>query len=145
MGAFPVGGPLVAATARPLQDLGPRSRVLVTGSRDWPDQAAVWTALTEAWRDAGQPLLVVHGACPTGADVMAQAWADEHKVGGVEVERHPADWSRGGRAAGPLRNLEMVQAGAWRVLAFVAHRSPGATQCVTAAQRAGLDVRVWTT
>ena len=124
--------------------LGPHSRVLVTGSRDWVDQAVVRAALTAAWRDAGQPLVVVHGACPTGADAMAEAWAVEHAVAGIEVERNPANWRLGGRGAGPVRYAAMVRAGAWRVVAFVRHHSPGASQCVLAARRAGLDVRTWT-
>lgn len=134
----------VQQAARPLASLGPSSRVLVTGSRDWEDQAAVRTALTAAWRAAGQPLIVVHGACPTGVDAFADEWAVEHGFAGIEVERHPADWSVGGRSAGPLRNQAMVAAGAWRVLAFVRHHSPGATGCVLAARRAGLDVHCWT-
>ncbi len=122
--------------------MGPRVRVLVTGSRAWSDAAAVRVALTRAWRDAGQPLTVVHGGCPTGADAIAAAWVREHEVAGIEEELHVARWHRHGRAAGPLRNQEMVDAGAWRVLAFPLGASPGTRHCVQAAEMAGLDVRL---
>lgn len=116
-------------------------RVLVTGSRDWTDTGAVREALNLAWRDAGQPIVVVHGACPTGADHIADGWAVEHECAGITVERHRADWTLGPRG-GPVRNLRMVNLGAWRVLAFPLGASPGSRGCVRLAQAAGLDVRV---
>jgi hypothetical protein len=94
-------------------------RVLVTGSRDWTDEAAVVKALDVAFDEAfiGDGITaftVVHGACPTGADQMASEWVQAMNDGelGVTVseERHPADWSQG-RKAGPERNLRMVQTG----------------------------------
>ena len=52
-------------------------RVLVTGSRDWYDQQAIWDALATVARElpADRDLLLVHGACPSGADHMAHEWA----------------------------------------------------------------------
>jgi hypothetical protein len=117
-------------------------RVIVTGSRDWADAAVVRTALTRAWRDGGQPLVVVHGACPTGADAIADAWAVEHEHCGITVERWPANWRTFGRAAGPARNTAMVAKGADLVLAFPLGRSAGTRGCIAAARRAGLHVIV---
>lgn len=121
--------------------VGPWSRVLVTGSRDWTDRGAVWGALTIAWRDAGQPLTVVQGGCPTGADLHAREWAAEHAFAGHELEEHPADWRCHGRVAGPIRNHAMVMTGAWRVLAFILDGSRGASGCADFADHVGLDVR----
>lgn len=122
---------------------GPRSRVLVTGSRDVVNEPLVRCELTRAWREAGQPLVVVHGACPTGVDAIAATWCREHEFAGIVEERHPARWHLHGRAAGPVRNAEMVQAGAWRVLAFPAGLSRGTRHCMRTALAAGLDVRVF--
>ena len=75
---------------------GAPRRVLVTGSRTWTDTGAIRDALAAAWGD-GDAVLVT-GACPRGADRLAeQCWT---RWGG-QVERHPADWARHGRAAGP--------------------------------------------
>ena len=63
-------------------------RVLVTGSRAWPDEATVEEALEEV-RALGA-LVVVHGACPSGADAMASRWARRRSL--VTEERHPALW-----------------------------------------------------
>jgi hypothetical protein len=109
-------------------------RVLVTGSRTWTDTTVLRDALTQAWQQYPGAVLV-SGACPRGADRLAeQCWA---RWGG-RVERWPADWHRHGRAAGYRRNRDMVHAGADLCLAFIRARSPGATHCATAAQRAGI-------
>lgn len=116
------------------------TRVIVTGSRGWADEAAVRTALTRAWREAGQPLVVVHGACPTGADRIASEWAREHEHAGIVEERHPADWRSLGRSAGPTRNAAMVRAGAAFVLAFPSGASVGTRGAMRLAARAGIPV-----
>lgn len=113
------------------------SRVLVTGSRAWADRAVVEHALGVAfglWR----PMVVVQGGCPTGADRMAWEWAWR---AGVPCEVWPADWAAHGRAAGPLRNQAMVDAGARYVLAFPLPGSRGTEDCVRRAEAAGIPVR----
>lgn len=122
-------------------------RVLVTGSRDWSDEQAVRDALRAvASGVASQHVTVVHGHCPTGADAHADMAA---RIFGMQVERHPADWSRG-RKAGPERNAAMVGLGADVCLAFIgpctsprcnrsdAHDSHGATGCASLAEAAGI-------
>jgi YspA, cpYpsA-related SLOG family len=109
-------------------------RILVTGSRDWNLLTCLATVLQIVAADSG--VLIVHGACPTGADALADAWAREH---GIPVERHPADWGRYGKAAGPRRNAEMVAAGANACLAFIRNESRGASHCAALAEAAGID------
>ncbi|MEU8920391.1 SLOG family protein [Kitasatospora sp. NPDC048545] len=113
------------------------SRILVTGSRAWSDRARLEWALGVAFK-AFRPIVVVHGACPTGADAMAAAWAQR---AGVGVEAWPADWVAHGRAAGPRRNQAMVDAGARYVLAFLLPNSRGTEDCVRRAEAAGIPVR----
>jgi hypothetical protein len=90
-------------------------RVIVTGSRTWTDPQAIEAVL----RDLPHDVLIVHGAHWQGADAIADEIALRL---GLAVERHPADWERYGRSAGPRRNEEMATAGAERCIAF---RSPG--------------------
>jgi YspA, cpYpsA-related SLOG family len=116
-------------------------RILVTGSRDWDDEALLGYQLGVAAFEglrAAREIVIVHGACPTGADEIADRIARFH---GHAVEAHPADWERAGRAAGPIRNREMVTAGADVCLAFVKDCSPGAAGCADMAERAGIPVR----
>jgi hypothetical protein len=124
-------------------------RVLVTGSRTWDDARTVRAALDAvAFGAAGagyDRLTVVHGACPNGADELADIWVRTWPVGGLEVaaERHPARWQQHGRQAGILRNEAMVKAGADLALAFIRDDSPGATHCAERAGEAGIPLRVW--
>ena len=141
-------------------------RVIVTGSRTWPDEGAVWLALNRvAWHDVpmSSVLTVIHGACPTGADAAAAAWCRLIRKSGndpvigrdlrLREEPHPADWKLPGRRGGPIRNQEMVDAGADLVLAFVMpctlkgcagkpeHLTHGTQDCITRAEKAPIPVR----
>lgn len=124
-------------------------RILVTGSRDWTDWNLINDTLNEyAWE---QDITIVHGDCPTGADVMAQKWCD-YQLGG-RSEKYPADWKTFGKKAGPLRNQKMVMLGADVCLAFInpcvkpdctregPHGSHGAVGCAGLAEAAGIHVR----
>ncbi|WP_151898286.1 SLOG family protein [Streptomyces sp. C8S0] len=125
-------------------------RILVTGSRNWTDTLAVTAALEQSVIDAGPcPILVVHGACPTGADQHADTHARHLRNRGVsiDVERHPANWRPDGRldrAAGFRRNAEMVAAGADVCLAFIKGGSRGASHTARLAEQADIPVRRWT-
>src|SRR6266851_576424 len=109
-------------------------RILVTGSREWTDWETIQRALQEA--GDGDWNTLIHGDCSTGADSIADnfgcfcCW---------EIERYPADWAKYGKAAGPVRNQEMVDAGADICLAFfqpgAANR--GTADCVSRAEKAG--------
>lgn len=138
-------------------------RVLITGSRTWLDYHTIATEITRYLVEnatlkvdsQGLPAniedwVIVHGACPTGADALAMNYAITNWI---EQEPHPADWGRSGKHAGLLRNEEMVLAGADVCLAFInrcnkkgckgkyPHGSHGATHCASLAEAAGIEVR----
>lgn len=116
-------------------------RVLVTGSRDWWDQDKVWSALWNVYQDyEAYTMTVVHGGCPTGADDFAEQWAGYHAPE-VTSEIHEAEWDEHGKAAGPIRNREMVQLGADIVLAFPLGESRGTRNTMQLAEGHGLYVR----
>lgn len=111
-------------------------RVLVTGSRTWSDTTVIREALERIW---DPDTILVTGACPQGADLLAeQCWT---RWGG-QVERHPADWGRHGRAAGFRRNQQMIDTQPDQCLAFIRGHSRGATHCTRAAHRAGIPTTV---
>lgn len=124
-------------------------RILVTGSRRWSDADVVNQVLFNYRMTAGigEPVTIVHGHCPTGADAMADLWTvSAHSVDPDVAlpERHPAKWDVYGPAAGPLRNQEMVDLGADLCLAFVEPGSRGTRDCIRRARAAGIDVVVHT-
>lgn len=117
-------------------------RVIVTGSRDWGDRDAVWSAMAAVALAVphDESLTFVHGGCPTGADAFAHYWA---KIYGATVGVFPADWEKHGKRAGPLRNAEMVKAGADLVLAFPLPGGKGTQHMIRIAREAGIPVKVW--
>ena len=108
-------------------------RILVTGSRDWEDEGVISVALYEHGR-IGLDTTLVHGNA-RGADLIAADWA---QILCWRIERHPAEWEKHGKAAGYIRNKEMVDAGADICLAFIRNKSKGATMCADLAEKAGI-------
>jgi hypothetical protein len=127
-------------------------RVIITGDHNWyaPDLAA--EVVRRLLVRYGPDLVIVHGAAP-GID-----WSFTQACGylGVKVKVHPARWDlldvpgaiirqnthglRYNANAGPIRNAEMVAAGAGLCVAF--HRflrlSRGTKDCVRRAIEAGI-------
>ncbi len=118
-----------------MTSIRPGFRVLVTGSRTWQDPAPIEHALQQLYEGHGETLVVVHGACPRGADAIAARWCDR---AGVAVEEYPADWTPHGRAGGFRRNATMVATHPKLCLAFIRNASPGATHCARLAEAAGI-------
>jgi hypothetical protein len=127
-------------------------KVLVTGARNWTNAAAIEREL----KKLPPGTIIVHGACPTGADALADKIAMKL---GFKIRRYPADWDgereRTGTpcAAGPKRNSAMIKAEHSdedgvpidKGLAFSLDlsRSRGTRDCVTKARRAGIGVEVF--
>lgn len=111
-------------------------RVIVTGSRSY-DRADLIEQRLDALGPG--PHTIVHGACPTGADAIADKLARER---GWPVETYEADWRKLGRSAGPIRNARMVADGADLVIAFPSQtgKSNGTRNCIRIARRAGIPV-----
>jgi len=114
-------------------------RVIVCGCRDWADPNIISVRLNQLVSAKG-PLMIVHGACPTGADYYASRFANS-PMGHCIEERHPADWSRG-PSAGPARNLRMAELGADLCLAFWDGCSAGTLDMIRRAVAHGISVRI---
>jgi hypothetical protein len=121
-------------------------KVLVTGSRDWKDEKAIEREL----KKLPQGTVIIHGACPTGADALADKIAMKL---GFKLRRYPADWENKGKSAGPIRNSAMIKAEhsddegvpIAKALAFTPDldRSRGTRDCVRKVRSAGIKVEVF--
>jgi predicted Rossmann fold nucleotide-binding protein DprA/Smf involved in DNA uptake len=80
---------------------------------------------------------VVSG-CAKGADTWGEAWAKERWI---KISRYPADWTKYGKAAGPIRNLLMATV-ADALIAVRINNSRGATDMIEKATAKGLRVHV---
>lgn len=112
----------------------PALKVLVCGDRRWTDAAAVERVLKEF----PPGTVVVHGGA-RGADTIAARIAARL---GFEVLAFPARWDVYDRAAGPIRNSQMLAQGPDLVVAFHADlaASRGTKDMVCKARRAGIPV-----
>ncbi len=75
-------------------------KILICGDRNWNDFITVYTILREYQNIA---TLVVHGGV-RGADSLAGDAAEALRI---PVKTYPADWSKHGSSAGPIRNITM--------------------------------------
>lgn len=81
-------------------------RVAVTGGRNYGDYRTVAYVLAREHKD--QPFDVLICGMARGADSLCATWAHANSV---TLAEFPADWDRHGRAAGPIRNQQMIDEG----------------------------------
>lgn len=78
-------------------------KVLVCGGRNLNNRTGIWTTLDA--QHAKSPItILIHGAC-SGVDTIAGIWAKSREV---VCYAYPAKWTKYGRAAGPIRNQQMI-------------------------------------
>lgn len=115
-------------------------KVLCCGDREWSD----WKAIQRELRGLGPLTIIVHGDC-RGADKMCGYVADRL---GYEVVPVPADWTRHGKAAGPIRNQQMLDQHPDIALVLAFHndltQSKGTKDMVWRARQRGVPVNVVT-
>lgn len=107
-------------------------RVLVCGGRDFKDTDALIDYLDAEHHTA--PIgVVIHGGAK-GADHLAGFWAFKRGVGQIV---YPANWTKYGKSAGPIRNAFMLaDARPDVVIAFPG--GDGTADMVERAKRAGV-------
>jgi ABC-type Fe3+-hydroxamate transport system substrate-binding protein len=104
-------------------------RVLVCGGRDFSDRELVYETLLDL-----HPSVIITGGAE-GADRLAYDWACPV----VPTETYKADWTKHGRAAGPIRNQRMLdESKPDVVVAFPGGR--GTADMVRRARAAGVRV-----
>lgn len=116
-------------------------RVIVTGSRKLEDYAAMREVFEDLFELTFpvEDVTIVHGGAK-GADRIADDLAWDF---GFRTVVYAADWDRYGKKAGPIRNQQMLVAGADLVLAFPLADSRGTWDMVRRAEAAGVEVRVF--
>lgn len=109
-------------------------RVLVCGSRHFNDYE-----LMEKTLEALGITTIIEGEA-RGADRLARRYAERR---GLDVLPFPALWDKHGRAAGPIRNTQMLTEGRPElVVAFRGPNSRGTQNMIDQATKAGVPVKV---
>jgi hypothetical protein len=81
---------------------GGMMRVLICGDREWCNRSVIMKVIQEL-----KPKIIIEGGC-RGVDTLARECAN---ILHIEVHEYRAEWQRFGRAAGPIRNKEMIEEG----------------------------------
>lgn len=122
--------------------------VQVTGDRNWTDRVRIERALDRLaadipWMSHGVATLVTlrHGNA-RGADLL---FAEAAEALGWQVVPYRAEWEKYGRAAGPIRNKQMVEAQPPADIVLWAHddieNSKGTKNMLEQCRKAGLPTR----
>ncbi|MFY9294870.1 MAG: DUF2493 domain-containing protein [Methylorubrum rhodinum] len=80
--------------------------IAFTGGQDYQDVDRIWSLLDKV-RAKHPDMVLIHGASPKGAELIAAKWADTRKV--KQVAFRP-DWKKHGKAAPFRRNDAMLEA-----------------------------------
>lgn len=110
-------------------------RILVCGGRYYDNAEALICAL-ESISDKyaeGRRIVLIHGAA-RGADSIAENWAQWR---GLKIMAFPAAWRKHGRAAGHIRNTQMLEEGC-PDLVVAAPGGTGTANMVTQAHKFGV-------
>lgn len=109
-------------------------RLLICGGRDYTDQGKMYAFLDELKKN--MPIDAIIEGDARGADRLAGFWARKNKIDNL---KYKADWDKHGKAAGILRNRQMLDEGKPdMVIAFPGGR--GTENMVYIAREAGVEV-----
>ena len=106
-------------------------RLLICGDRNWSDGNAIREVIKSF-----NPTIIIEGEAK-GADTLARLSANAM---GIETLKFPADWQKYGRAAGPIRNSQMLKEGNPDVVVgfhYKIDESKGTRDMLTRAKKAG--------
>ena len=105
-------------------------KIAIVGSRSFQDYGLLMKTMASY-----TPTSIISGGA-VGADKLAEKYAREIDINCIIFK---PDWKRYGRAAGPKRNKQIVEA-ADRVIAFWNGKSRGTLSTINLAKKAGKPV-----
>lgn len=119
----------------------PTKRVVIAGCRDYNNyneaKEYIDYCLSEIRKE--NEIIIVSG-CASGADAIGERYAKEK---GFKVEKHPANWNKYGKSAGPIRNKQMAEVSDY-VICFWDQKSRGTKSMITYAKECGKEVKIKT-
>ena len=111
-------------------------KVVVAGSRNYNNYEEAKKFITNCLsEEADKDIVFIVGSC-RGADMLGERFAQEM---GYKLESYPAEWSKYGKAAGPLRNKKMAEI-CDLVICFWDGKSRGSATMIDFARKLGKPV-----
>jgi YspA, cpYpsA-related SLOG family len=116
-------------------------RIIISGGRDFKDWELLrmkvsYYLLTLEPKDVE----IVSGGC-RGADKLGERYAQEYGYPVTPFYVSREDWTKYGKAAGPIRNGKMAKY-ATHLIAFWREGDDGTENVIKQSERAGLSIRV---
>ncbi len=117
----------------------PIKRVVIAGCRDYNDydEAKEYIDLCLSDIRVQNDIIIVSGGA-RGADSLGELYASEN---GFRIEKHPADWQKYGRSAGPKRNKQMAEV-CDLVICFWDGKSRGTRSMIENAKECGKPTKI---
>lgn len=118
-----------------------KQRIIVAGSRHFTDYSMVENVLLDYLKDNPGGIEIISGTAK-GADLLGERFASTY---GYPIARFPANWTRYGKSAGPIRNKEMAEYAAKEhgvLFAFWNGESRGTKSMIDIARQHGLEIHI---
>ncbi len=120
-----------------------KARIIICGGRHFNDYDALETLVDSVIAEIGlnnDEIEIISGHCE-GADTLGEQYAKNH---GLACILFPAEWSKYGRSAGPIRNSQMIEHASKSqnpiVVAFLSSRTKGTLDTVKKATKRGFTI-----
>ncbi len=120
-----------------------KARIIVCGGRHFNDYDTLESLVDSVLAEkslSNNEIEIISGHCE-GADMLGELYAKKH---GIVCKVFPAEWTKYGRAAGPIRNSQMIEYASEStipiVVAFVSPRTKGTTDTVNKATKRGFSI-----
>lgn len=120
-----------------------KARIIICGGRHFNDYNALESLVDSVFVEKGltnNEVEIVSGHCE-GADMLGEMYAKNH---GIVCKVFPAEWTKCGRAAGPIRNSQMIEYASESsipiVVAFVSPRTKGTLDTINKATKKGFSI-----
>lgn len=118
--------------------IGNGSKVIIAGSRSFADYEKLKSICDSILPNQySEPRISILSGTSSGSDSLGERYANER---GYTLNRYPANWEQYGKAAGPIRNRQMVE-DADAAIIFWDGQSKGTKNLIEQANKRGLKVR----
>lgn len=110
-------------------------KVIIAGGREITD----YEALLKAIENSGFEITEVISGGARGVDYMGEWYAESNNI---PLTKKPANWEKFGKAAGGIRNSEMINYGAEALIALWDGFSSGTADMIDKSRWAGLKTHI---